>query len=439
MKEEKKSWGSGGLLRNRELGSLLLILLPPFFSLTLWHTCKNHGGSFGSLLADTLENGFMKFLGDVLPTPFDSYSLKMLGSYMLFELILMRVVPGKEFKATPTPSGHVPIYNANGVQCYILSIAALFALKYYGLFNPADVYDNMGTLLSSVNLFAFCLCVFLTVKGLNFPSTKDSGTNGSLIVDFYWGTELYPRILGWDVKQFTNCRFGMMFWQLGIICYAFKQYDTIGTISSSMFISVFLQTVYIAKFFWWETGYFCSMDIQHDRAGHYICWGCLVWVPSIYTMHTYFLTEHPVMLSIPMTVFFMIAGTVSIWINYDCDRQRQEFRRTNGKLKIWGQEPDYITAKYKTKDGEERTSLLLASGWWGLARHFHYIPEIMASVFWCGPGLFEYPLPFFYPVYLTILLFDRAWRDDARCGDKYKVYWEQYCAKVPCKVIPGVV
>ena len=36
-----------------------------------------------------------------------------------------------------------------------------------------------------------------------------------------------------------------------------------------MLVSVLVQTVYIAKFFWWETGYFCSMDIQHDRAGTY--------------------------------------------------------------------------------------------------------------------------------------------------------------------------
>lgn len=28
------------------------------------------------------------------------------------------------------------------------------------------------------------------------------------------GTELYPRIFGFDVKVFTNCRFGMMYWAL---------------------------------------------------------------------------------------------------------------------------------------------------------------------------------------------------------------------------------
>jgi 7-dehydrocholesterol reductase len=33
---------------------------------------------------------------------------------------------------------------------------------------------------------------------------------------------------------------------------------------------------YLVKFYMWETGYWGSMDIQHDRAGYYICWGCLV-------------------------------------------------------------------------------------------------------------------------------------------------------------------
>ncbi len=50
-----------------------------------------------------------------------------------------------------------------------------------------------------------------------------------------------------------------------------------------MLICVVLTNIYVFKFFLWETGYFCTMDIAHDRAGFYICWGCLVWVPSVYT------------------------------------------------------------------------------------------------------------------------------------------------------------
>ena len=80
---------------------------------------------------------------------------------------------------------------------------------------------------------------------------------------------------------------------------------------------------------------------------------------------------------------------------------------------------------------------------WGLThllcRHFHYIPEISAAFFWCVPALFSHPLPFFYPLYLTILLCDRAWRDDKRCSDKYREHWALYCQKVPYKIIPGVI
>jgi len=50
-----------------------------------------------------------------------------------------------------------------------------------------------------------------------------------------------------------------------------------------MLISVSLQVVYVSKFFLWESGYMSTMDIAHDYASFYLCWGCLVWVPSFYT------------------------------------------------------------------------------------------------------------------------------------------------------------
>ena len=76
----------------------------------------------------------------------------------------------------------------------------------------------------------------------------------------------------------------------------------------------------------WETGYWKSMDIQHDRAGYYICWGCLVWVPSLYTSHAMFLVKHPMVLGPYLTAAIFAAGVACIYINYDSDRQRQVFR-----------------------------------------------------------------------------------------------------------------
>ena len=65
------------------------------------------------------------------------------------------------------------------------------------------------------------------------------------------------------------------------------------------------------------------MDIAHDRAGYYLCWGCLNWVPAIYTSPALYITEHPIDWSLPAAVAIGIAGTAAIYINYDSDRQRQ--------------------------------------------------------------------------------------------------------------------
>ena len=70
-----------------------------------------------------------------------------------------------------------------------------------------------------------------------------------------------------------------------------------GVFNVGHIVNVVLQTIYIGKFFWWETGYFNTLDITLDRAGYYICWGCLVWVPAFYTYSSYFLVAQPSLLS----------------------------------------------------------------------------------------------------------------------------------------------
>ena len=73
-----------------------------------------------------------------------------------------------------------------------------------------------------------------------------------------------------------------------------------------------------------------------------------------------------------------------------------------------------------------------------MARHFHYVPEITLALAWSLPAGFNHFLPYFYVVYLTILLVDRASRDDRRCHKKYGAAWEEYCRRVPWKIIHGV-
>ena len=73
----------------------------------------------------------------------------------------------------------------------------------------------------------------------------------------------------------------------------------------------------------WESGYWASMDIAHDRAGYYLCWGCLNWVPSVYTSPALALVHRPENLGAPLALAILAAGAAGVLINYDSDRQRQ--------------------------------------------------------------------------------------------------------------------
>lgn len=423
------------------LGPLFLISICPPVVILFWYTCTALGGSIENLWSLFQRQGVFPTIYAIWSPVFfgSAKAWGILGSFAIVQLIFMKALPGKTFYGPITPNGNVPVYKANGVAAY----ASTLALYYFGayqlqVFSPTIIYDNFGAILGALNIFSLFFCLLLLIKGLVAPSSTDSGSSGNWIFDYYWGTELYPRIFGWDVKMFTNCRFALMSWPLIILSFAAKQQEVYG-ISDSMIVAVVLQLIYVTKFFMWETGYLRSLDIMHDRAGYYICWGCLVWVPGIYTSSTLYLVNHPNHLGIVLSLLIFTLGAVSIIINYLADRQRLIVRMTQGQTKIWGKEPTLITAKYITDKGEKKQSLLLASGWWGISRHFHYIPEILGAFFWTLPALFDNALPYFYVTFLTILLIDRAFRDDKRCAEKYGDDWKRYCQYVPSKIIPFIV
>lgn len=363
----------------------------------------------------------------------------ILGVFAAVQLFFIKYLPGKQVEGPITPCGNVPVYTANGPLAYGLTLALFCSGAYsFQLFSPTILYDNFPYLLGALNFFSLIFCVFLLFKGYYFPSTTDAGSSGNIVFDYYWGTELYPKIFGWDVKLFTNCRIGMMGWPLLLLSFAAKQHELYG-LSDSMFVAVALQLFYITKFFAWESGYLRSLDIMHDRAGYYICWGVLVWIPGIYASPTFYLVNHPNHLGLFWSTVILTLGTAAILINYLADRQRQRVRRSQGQCKVWGKTPVLTFANYTTSKGESKNNVLLASGWWGIARHFHYVPEVLGAFFWSVPALFVNFLPYFYVVFLAILLTERAFRDDRRCASKYGADWDNYCQLVPYKIVPYVI
>lgn len=285
------SGGAGVLPGRAAVGPLFLMAITPVFVMVVCHVFTQHRGNamaFSSHVhsqyaaqwaeinnnyasTTTTENSKLSLHYEAMvrltkaivweqiwPSAGDWFTWHMIASFLIFQLALMRLVPGKAFVATVTPTGHRPVYKANGMASFLITLCVLMALDYTDTFRMSLVYDNFGTILSSMNVLAWIVCALLVVKGTIAPSGRDSGCTGSYITNFYWGMELYPRVLGWDVKQFTNCRAGMMFWAVAIVSFCYKNMELNGGhLQYGLAVSVALQLIYIAKFFHWEMGYMC--------------------------------------------------------------------------------------------------------------------------------------------------------------------------------------
>ena len=425
----------------RNAGVILIILLTPPAAIILWFTSQNLDGSFISLFEYISDNGLINGIYKIWsPVFFGSKTAwLMIAIFILFEIFLMKLLPGKKVNGPVTPKGYIPVYKNNGFLAFLVTIFLFWLLGIQlKVFDPSSIYDHFGEILGVLNIFSWIFCLFLYFKGKYKPSSPESGTSGNVIFDYYWGTDLYPHIFGINVKHFTNCRFGMMSWPLLILAFAEKQHELYGQISSSMMVSIILQLIYVAIFFYYESGYFNTMDIQEDRAGYYIVWGVMVWVPSVYTLTAHYLVKHPVELNNIYSSVLIIVGILSFYSKTAMNRQRINVRKNNGDYKIWGHKAKIIRAGYTDDKGEKRESILLVDGWWKIARHFHYTGEILGALCWSLPAMFENFMPYFYVVYLSVLLFHRARRDDMKCRIKYGKYWDEYCKRVPDKVIPDI-
>ena len=194
-------------------GPLLLLGLTPPTVMVVWYTHTVLEGSVQQLLALFRRDGVFQTIDHIWrPVCFGSTTAwVIIGSFAVWQLCLMRLLPGQTVEGPVTPAGHIPSYKANGVPAFLLTLG-LFYLGAYPLhlFSPGIVYDHFGAILGALNVLSPLLCLCLYWKGRMAPSTPDAGSSGNIIFDYYWGTELHPRIFGWDVKMFTNCRFGMM-------------------------------------------------------------------------------------------------------------------------------------------------------------------------------------------------------------------------------------
>lgn len=416
----------------------LLTLLVPIIPFVLYRACTNYECSITPLLLQSLEGWTLRDLLQSVPLP----TASAWAGFVIFvalELLLYCLLPGQHTVGLPTPTGNALVYKTNALSATLATIALLFTGSYgLNLFPATFVYDNYGPLITVGTISGFVLAFLVYIKGRFYPTNRDTTVHGRFFYDFWMGIELNPRIGDFDIKMFTIGRIGMISWAVVILSHAAKQYELYGQLSNSMALLLVLQLVYIIDWAWREAWYTQTLDIMHDHFGFFMAYGSTCWVPSVYTSQAWFLVHHPIHFS-PIELAFILAVNL---LGYTLFRltndQKITFRESEGQALIWGKPAKAIEAVYKTADGQERRNLLLASGFWGLSRHFNYLCDLLITASFCMCGGFTHILPWTYQAMMMWLLLNRAQRDDKRCRRKYGKAWEQYCRDVPYSIVPGI-
>jgi delta14-sterol reductase len=400
---------------------LLLVALPP---LVYWMwICLEYNG--GAMLLPTSAEAWRELIGHV-PPPTPTAAVIYLG-WFGFQVLLQLYAPGKIAKGTELADGTRLEYKMNGWFTWWFTWACVVGGVAVGLFSPTILADNFGPLMTVANLFAFALAGYLFWYGRRHP--KGEQVSGRAVYDYFMGTSLNPRIGSFDWKLFCEARPGLIGWVAINLSLAAKQYALHGTVTTPMILVCAFHFFYIADYYFHEEAILTTWDIKHENFGWMLCWGDLVWVPFTYTIQAYYLLHHVEALPV-----WALAGLVALnFAGYTIFRgtniQKHKFRK-NPETPVWGKKPEYI----KTSRG----SLLLVSGWWGIARHINYLGDLMMGLAWCLTCGFHNLLPYFYIIYFTILLVHRERRDHEMCASKYGSDWDAYCERVRYRILPSV-
>ena len=356
---------------------------------------------------------------------------------------------GRRYYGPVSASGHKPEYTHSGFRFYIVSMIISVPLIVY--FPVRTYYDNFVSLVVYLTLYSVIVATFLYIKGLYWPSPGERQVTGNPLLDFYQGTELYPRIgSNLDLKTLITCRhclfllqlIYLIMWKSNAEIYGLKYYD--GSINWPLSVVTLLQTVYLGKWFYWEDGYKSTIDFILDRLGFYLGGACISLIPSMYSLYNLYMVNHyPVKgFGAPLSIFVFIMGLAMIGLVFWSDKQRQLARLSDGKCTLWGKPAEVIRVTYTDTNGQERHSLILASGFWGVSRHPNYLFEILLFVVWSLPASGTGVLGIWYsigtPIFLLLIMLERSARDDRKCSQKYGEKWKEYCSRVPYRIIPYI-
>ncbi|PAN10961.1 hypothetical protein PAHAL_2G129100 [Panicum hallii] len=363
----------------------------------------------------------------VLPALVPSGSaVVVLFAYLGYLAAAGAILPGKLVAGAVLPDSSRLHYRCNGLLSLLLLLGLCAFGVYVGWMTPTVVADRGLELLSATFIFSVLVSFGLYLAGTKSrykSSSLKPHVSGNFIEDWWLGVQLNPHFMGVDLKFFF-VRAGMMAW-LFINLSLFAKSFLAGSVNLSVILYQFFCAWYIIDYFVHEEFMTSTWDIIAERLGFMLVFGDLVFIPFTFTIQGWWLLRNEVELSLLAGVANFCIFIIGYLVFRGANKQKHVFKK-DPKAPIWGKPPKVVGGK------------LLASGYWGIARHCNYLGDLLLALSFSLPCGFSSVIPYFYPTYLLILLIWRERRDEARCSQKYKEIWAEYCKLVPWRILPYV-
>ena len=167
--------------------------------------------------------------------------------------------------------------------------------------------------------------------------------------------------------------------------------------------------IYVLDYFWNEEKMLTTWDIISEEFGYMLVFGDYVFIPFVFSIQCHYLLGYPdyesPIAALPVVLFYLLG----YYIFRTSNSQKNQFKR-EPQLPIWGKKPETVAGK------------LLISGFWGWGRHMNYTGDLIMAFAYCLPCGSQ-ARGYVYAFYLFTLLTHRAYRDDAKCSQKYAKDW----------------
>ncbi|XP_042403642.1 delta(14)-sterol reductase-like isoform X1 [Zingiber officinale] len=353
-------------------------------------------------------------------------SVILLFCYFGYLAVAGSVLPGKIVPGAVLSDGSRLHYRCNGLLLLLLLLILLPTGVYMKWMPPTVIADKGFELLSTTFILSLIVSLILYVVGLkskNQSSSLRPHATGDFVHDWWFGVQLNPHFFGIDLKFFF-VRAGMMGWLLINLSLLAKSYEA-GTANVSVILYQLFCTLYVLDYFFYEESMTSTWDIIAERLGFMLVFGDLVFIPFTFSIQGWWLLKNKVELTKAAIVANCLVFLIGYMIFRGANKQKHVFKK-DPKAPIWGKPPNVVGGK------------LLASGYWGIARHCNYLGDLLLALSFSLPCGASSAIPYFYPTYLLILLIWREKRDEARCSQKYKEIWVEYCKHVPWRILPYV-